>query len=1552
MNWSIFETKYNNEESDAFERMSYLLFCAEFNNRIGLFRYKNQIGIETEPIERDGKYYGFQAKYYSTNISTNKSDIIDSIIKAKKKNSLLSEIYLYVNKELSESKNKNQKQPKYQLDIETAASEIGVNIQWRVPSHFEVQLEQPENKYIYNIFFNLNPNEESLLEEIYKHNDNILKTIHTEMYFQNQRIKIDRQLMVQNIEKLLEKNKNVILTGEGGSGKTAILKEFYQFNTKNIPVCIFKATELNVNNINEIFNFESEFTFKKFLDVYKDEKYKVFVIDSAEKLAEIKNNDIIFSLIQALKENSWNIIFTTRTVYLNDLTFHLRENFNLLFETINIPLISREKLENISEKYNLTLPKNQKFLERIKNLFYLNEFIKHYNSIDKKSNLASFTDLLWKKRIQNNIEQSNNINIKRERCLIEIAKRRCESGGFYVNGDDLSQDALFKLKQDEILGYDELYNGYFITHDIYEEWALNKIVSRSFYNYTNIDLFFQELGDSLPIRRAFRSWLFDKLEDIDMETKEFIQEIFIYNKHSEHWKDEALVSVLLSDYSDEFFNIFEEEIVKDDFKMLKRIIFLLRIACTNILSDGGLENRIPNGNGWNTVIKFIHKYKSDFLLDNLTIILPVLLDWSVYQKKGLSTKYAGLIALDIMEEFEKKEKLKFTEKENDIFKILYNSSIEIEFELKGIFEKCIKNKWVNYNDPYYEFCTNILEKPYSAYRLIEVLPEYIRQLCEIFWMKNDNDHSEFYFDKNKLEHEFGLSDNYKFTYFPASANQTPIIWLLHNDFHDTLDFIINFTNNAIDIYRQSKNKIFKINLNVDREKVIQYVNQPVWDMYRGFNGGIPNLLQSIHMALEEFLLKNIELIDQKLLIYILKSSKSASLTAVVSSIVLAYPSKFYEVSLHLFKTIEFFQLDNIRKFNESLHDSIYSIGYGMNKLNDFLYTDERLRSLKYDHRNTSLEELFLKYQLFGVQGFSEEQNYDFLKKLYQIIDSHKLNNSLNMEYNSLLERIDRRNLIPEITRQDSERFRVEFRPKNYSDKDRKETEKLQENFNSILKYSSLRNWAYSIIDSNRVEFDDEFEKFNENPYIALRITKQLMIEMEKEDEVLLNMNTAIPSFSCSKLLINHADILRDEDKEFCKRVVFSTLSTLFEDEYSYQLNDGIEACIHALPSIIKEFPDTLEECMTIMTLALLDDTPIGNYKRVCDYVIESIHNSNLWETNPDVVQSILFEYIKIVPHYRKILLQLMYKSTFGTRRTRRSVLEELDKSYSDFAFMDLSFNLEKISYLDIQSLEVVFKLIPADTEDKTHLSIYEKTLPDIAQQLLESRRQDEKGSNLYLIRLSIFKSFAKFILQRKLNEIETYLIHFRDSLKGNEEAATLIGEFIFAEDKLKSYDQFWYVWNLLFPRIKYLCNQHNKNHIREIIINYLLAWRWWNDDIEKWSSLTHDNLNIYYKASKEIGSNPSVLYSIARVLNTIGSNFQEEGIEWIYTITVSNRNLNLNNQESDTLYNLEIFLRKFVFVRKEKIKTNIRLKNKILSILNFMIERGSIHGYLLREEIL
>lgn len=1563
MNWKIFGVKYDKRETWAFEQMSYLLFCAEFNNRVGLFRYKNQKGIETEPIEKDGKYYGFQSKFYSNSIADNKDDIIDSIKKAKSKNNQLDELFFYINQELSESTTKSKKKPQYQLDIEKAAKTEGINIQWRVPSHFELQLSLPDNKYINDIFFSLDPNEGDLLDEISKHNDNILQAIQTEISFGENQIKIDRSSVVESIANTSQKKKNIIISGEGGCGKTAIFKEFYCSYLKKIPICVFKANELNVNHINDIFHFDHKFTFTQFLNAYKDEQLKIFVIDSAEKLAEISNNDILTTLIQKLKENAWNIIFTTRYAYLNDLTFHIKENYQLPFDVIDVSLISADELKSIADEFKFSLPDNQKFLERLRNLFYLREYVQQYSNIDKQGNYNGFIDLLWKKRIQNTVTKDN-LHLEREKCIISIAKQRCETGRFYINADNLPQSALFQLKQDEILGYDDTHNGYFITHDIYEEWTLDKIVSRSFSNYSNTKEFFDDLGNSLPMRRAFRLWLSNHLSESSKEIESLIQDAFTNVEVTQFWKDEILVSVLMADYSETFFKFFETEIIAKDFKILKRILFLLRIACTDISAVQNIEVIKPKGKGWEEVIALIYRHKADFLDNNLKLVLPVLADWCEFNKIGNTTRYSGLLALSIIQKTETEENFFIQDgAEENILKVIFNAANELKEELKEIFEKVIANKWANHRDPYQGLCSKILEKPYIAIELIKTLPTHVIQLCDLFWQKQPKKHDSFGYDRDSMESRYGFTDKHKLNYFPASANQTPIKWLLQIAFHETLDFIIDFTNRAVESYSQSdygKKDVEIITLHLDGKVVSQHLSCAIWGMYRG-NGSpvVPYLLQSIHMALEKVLLEFAQILKSEIihhiLLKILTNSKSASLTSIVCSVVLANPDKFYDIALILFKTIELFHSDTIRCSNEFQAKSTYGIGYGMDKIRDVLYTDERLKTCEDKHRNTNIESLFLNYQLFGVKGFSEEQNTEFVRKLYDIIDQYKSNTLISKTYGILLARMDRRNLIPKVSKHDDNNLLIEFSPKELSDELRKGSEQVLNRYQDVFKYSSLRIWADFLTGARNQTKNTKQEEYDNNPLLALSETKKLVKELKSGRNGIGVFDYSIPAFSCSKLLLEHKEKLSKEDKKFCKEIVLSAISNLFTDNYDYQISDGVEASIRAIPALIKEYPEEIEIFASIMVLTLFDETSIGAYKRICDYVIEAIHNSKLWVQNSEVAQSILFGYIKLKPKYTKIVAEKRKEIGWG-RISKKSILEELENRNSDFTFESISFDINNITSLDIHDLEIVLQLIPSDTKSKIHLEIYAKALPILATRLLIDRRSYKEfyGDNphIYSLRLRVFRNFAYFILNREEKDIDLFLKPFVDSFSSTEETASFIAELVSAEDYLYKHEQFWYIWNSLYPKIKELCVSPRDHYLKEILVNYLLAWRWWREGIEEWRSLKKENLSLYTSASKEMGNIPAVLYSIVKVLNSIGAKFQDEGVEWIHTIVSNNKSLKLDDLESNTLYYMEMFLRKFVFINRQKIKEEIRLRNKIIPILDFMIERGSIHGYLLRESIL
>jgi hypothetical protein len=155
LNWNLFDSKFIGRQQSAFERLAYGLFCSSFDKPQGIFSYKNQIGIETEPIEINGRYIGFQAKYFEPSVilASRKNSFLKSLEKAKKKNPKLNEVYFYINKSFPESTNGTQKYPNYILEIEQKAKELDLQITWQVPSNIQMQLSHSYNSKFAKEFF-------------------------------------------------------------------------------------------------------------------------------------------------------------------------------------------------------------------------------------------------------------------------------------------------------------------------------------------------------------------------------------------------------------------------------------------------------------------------------------------------------------------------------------------------------------------------------------------------------------------------------------------------------------------------------------------------------------------------------------------------------------------------------------------------------------------------------------------------------------------------------------------------------------------------------------------------------------------------------------------------------------------------------------------------------------------------------------------------------------------------------------------------------------------------------------------------------------------------------------------------------------------------------------------------------------------------------------------------------------------------------------------------------------------------------------------------------
>ena len=488
------------------------------------------------------------------------------------------------------------------------------------------------------------------------------------------------------------------------------------------------------------------------------------------------------------------------------------------------------------------------------------------------------------KTIVNTEYQKNNAHIRREECFLKIAHYRAKKGLLAVDAVECDHETLRNLEIDEIIKYDSAVGGYFITHDIYEEWALDRIIERAFHRTKDHREFFQDIGTALPIRRALRNWLSEKLHDNIDKVKGLIECIINDKDVASYWKDEICISVLLSDYAGVFLQSFKDKLLENNARLLMRLVFLLRIACKEIDEDllamlGITQTEQdtlkiiftkPKGNGWDSMMQFVYDHKEEIELKNANIIIPLLDDWNNKNKNGETTKRASQIALyyyNHYDEIAKTGEYRHSSRDQNkeqLIRVILNGASEISEELKIIFNEVISKRLTNYRDKYYDIIAAILGSITDGSEVIKVLPSYVIHLADIFWYQPPNKYHDYSLG---VEPYFGLSEKHDFTYFPSSAFQTPIFQLLRIAPVETTNFILSFTNRAVEYYRKSElgNEVSEVKLFFnENETSNQYISSRLWNMYRGTHVST-DLLQSIHMALERWLLVNAKVHQKRLL---------------------------------------------------------------------------------------------------------------------------------------------------------------------------------------------------------------------------------------------------------------------------------------------------------------------------------------------------------------------------------------------------------------------------------------------------------------------------------------------------------------------------------------------------------------------------------------------------------------------------------------------------------------------------------------------------------------
>jgi hypothetical protein len=223
INWDKFKVKNENYQK-SFEEIAYFLFCRKFKKTSGVFRYKNQTGIETEPILEKRKWVGFQAKWFESKID--KDNVKGSISKAKEKNPKLNRIIFYINQEFSESSKKGEKDSQLKESIESYAKELKVEIEWVVPSNFEQILNQPVNLDLAQLYFDFS-DEFGFIKSC--SDPRILTFLQSSEYIELPFINSKTEKLEDITTKILKaKQKDFLIIGHPGSGKSISIHKLFQ----------------------------------------------------------------------------------------------------------------------------------------------------------------------------------------------------------------------------------------------------------------------------------------------------------------------------------------------------------------------------------------------------------------------------------------------------------------------------------------------------------------------------------------------------------------------------------------------------------------------------------------------------------------------------------------------------------------------------------------------------------------------------------------------------------------------------------------------------------------------------------------------------------------------------------------------------------------------------------------------------------------------------------------------------------------------------------------------------------------------------------------------------------------------------------------------------------------------------------------------------------------------------------------------------------------------------------------------------------------------------
>lgn len=400
LDWAKFEI-LNKKYTNAFETLCLHLF-SRFVHTECIVADFNQAGLETEPVNYKGKFYGFQSKYFSPSMDYKQID--HSVKKALAAFPDLDVIKIFYNCNARLSMSSTKK------ELDELARKLGVKLEWLGKTYFETALNKKENLDLCQLFFGTGRELEYFADII----DNEKRTFLTssnylelEVLCAEKRLNNSKEL----VDELLASSEISVIRGLPGTGKSVLLDKIFMLlsgsnqnfyeqiaaisKNKSIPILI-KLKYCSACPLEQLI-ISKKTEYKLNFDSYS----VIYLFDGLDEVSsEVAEQTMSYIKELAKQKSTKKIILSVRRMSSNNMYLYGVVKENAFYE---IQELDEKKMFSFFESRGerarneklISLKKiNKKLLYEIKDILLLNLF---YDSIDYVNEGTTIYDLFWLK---------------------------------------------------------------------------------------------------------------------------------------------------------------------------------------------------------------------------------------------------------------------------------------------------------------------------------------------------------------------------------------------------------------------------------------------------------------------------------------------------------------------------------------------------------------------------------------------------------------------------------------------------------------------------------------------------------------------------------------------------------------------------------------------------------------------------------------------------------------------------------------------------------------------------------------------------------------------------------------------------------------------------------------------------------------------------------------------------------------------------------------------------------------------------------------------------